>query len=80
MFLRYMAYFIGLLLSSTGLVFIIIYLNLMNIGYSFIEYVNFIIRRVECINFVIGIIIMFLSMYKRKEKKYDIYLRYTNKL
>lgn len=79
MFLKYFTYFIGLILSSTGLVFIIIYLNLLNMGYSFLDYVNFIIRRIECLNFFIGIIIMFLSLNLRKGKKNDIYLRYFSK-
>lgn len=79
MFLKYFAYFIGLILSSTGLVFIIIYLNLLNMGYSFSYYVNFIIKRVECLNFLIGIIIMFLALNIRKEKKNDLYLRYFSK-
>ena len=69
MFIKYLLYLVGLILSSTGLVFIIIYLNLMNFGYSFYEYVNFIIRRVECINFIIGLIIMYLSLKLRKETK-----------
>lgn len=62
MFLRILIYLIGLILSSTGLVFIVIYLNLMNIGYTFYDYVNFIIRRLECINLILGIIIMYLSL------------------
>ena len=42
--------------------YIICYLNLLNLGYNFIEYVNFIIRRIECINAIIGIIIMIIAL------------------
>ena len=69
MFLKYTFYFIGIILTSTSLFFIIVYLNLINMGYSFLEYVNFIIRRIECINLLFGILFMFLSLKKRKEKK-----------
>ncbi len=75
MFLKYTFYFIGIILTSTSLFFIIVYLNLINMGYSFLEYVNFIIRRIECINLLFGILFMFLSLKKRKEKKNDIYIR-----
>ena len=42
--------------------FIILYLNLTTMGYNFLEYVNFIIRRVECYFSIIGFIIMILSI------------------
>mgnify|MGYP003302538934 CR=1 FL=1 len=38
------------------------YLNLFTIGYNFIDFVNFIIRRIECLNAIFGIIIMYLSI------------------
>ena len=55
-------FLIGFGLTTIGFVYIISYLNLLSIGYNFFEYVNFIIRRVECLNFVIGVIIMILSL------------------
>ena len=45
-----------------GFSFIILYLNLTTMGYNFINYVNFIIRRVECYYSIIGIVIMLLSL------------------
>lgn len=44
---RILLYIIGVIFTSLGLFFIIIYLNLLTIGYSFIEFVHFISRRVE---------------------------------
>ena len=62
MFLKIFLFLIGFGLTTIGSVYIICYLNLFSIGYNFLQYVNFIIRRVECLNFVIGIIIMTLSL------------------
>lgn len=62
MFLKIFLFLIGFGLTTIGFVYIICYLNLLNIGYNFFEYVNFIIRRVECINALIGIVLMILSL------------------
>ena len=61
MFIRIFFFLIGFGLTTIGCVYIICYLNLINIGYNFYEYVNFIIRRPECLNFFLGIIIIALS-------------------
>lgn len=57
---------IGFLLTLTGIIYIISYLNLIPIGYNFFEYVNFIIRRIECLYAVIGIIIILIAIKKRR--------------
>ena len=62
MLLKFFLFLVGFGLTTIGSVYIICYLNLLSIGYNFFQYVNFIIRRVECLNFVIGVIIMFLSL------------------
>ncbi|MBR6690869.1 MAG: hypothetical protein IKL65_06010 [Bacilli bacterium] len=62
MLLKIFLFLIGFGLTTIGSVYIICYLNLFSLGYNFFEYVNFIIRRVECLNFIIGIIIMILSL------------------
>ena len=62
MFLKLFLFLIGFGLTTIGSVYIICYLNLLSIGYNFFEYVNFIIRRVECLNAFIGIIIMIISL------------------
>ena len=62
MFLKIFLFLIGFGLTTIGFVYIICYLNLLNLGYNFFEYVNFIIRRVECINALIGIVLMILSL------------------
>ena len=55
-------YLLGFGLMVIGCSFIILYLNLTTMGYNFLEYVNFIIRRVECYFSIIGFIIIILSI------------------
>ena len=59
--LRIFFFLIGFGLTTIGCVYIISYLNLFTIGYTFLEYVHFIIRRMECWMSVIGIFIMIVS-------------------
>ena len=65
----------GFGLTTIGSVYIICYLNLFSIGYNFFEYVNFIIRRFECLSAFLGIGIMIISMIiGGKNEKYELYL------
>ena len=60
--IRVFFFLLGFGLMVIGCSFIILYLNLTTMGYNFFEYVNFIIRRVECYFSIIGFIIMILSI------------------
>ena len=60
---RIFFFLFGFGLMTIGFIYIILYLNLLTIGYNFIYYVNFIIRRIECYLTIIGLIIMNLSLY-----------------
>ena len=60
--IRVFLFLLGFGLTTIGFVYIISYLNLLTIGYNFFQYVNFIIRRIECLNAIIGIIIMTISI------------------
>lgn len=62
MFLKAFLFLFGFGLTVIGCVYIIVYLNLLSIGYNFFQYVNFIIRRLECLNALFGIIIMIISI------------------
>lgn len=57
-------YFLGIMLSSIGMFFILLNLNLLTIGYSFSKYVKFIISNAECLIFFFGIGILIL-IYER---------------
>ena len=60
--LRILLFLFGFGLTVMGLMYIIFYLNLLSIGYNFFDYVKFIIRRIECINLIFGILLMILSV------------------
>ena len=62
MFIRSFIFLFGFGLSVISLSYIIIYLNLLTIGYNFLDYVHFIIRRVECLNLLSGLVLIILSM------------------
>ena len=59
---RVFFFLLGFGLMVIGCSFIILYLNLTTMEYNFLEYVNFIIRRVECYFSIIGFIIIILSI------------------
>lgn len=69
MLIRIFFFLIGFGLTIIGFVYIISYLNLLTIGYNFLEYVNFIIRRFECLCALFGIIIMTLAINVAGRKK-----------
>lgn len=71
---RVLLFLIGFGLTVIGFTFIITYLNLTTIGYSFFDYLKFIIRRLECVLAVVGIIFINISLYKKGERKNDIHL------
>ena len=59
---RVFFFLLGFGFTVIGCSFIILYLNLTTMGYNFIDYVNFISRRIECYYSIIGLIIMVLSI------------------
>ena len=61
MLARIFFFLIGFGFTVVGNVYIISYLNLLTIGYNFFDYVNFIIRRIEWLYSIIGIIIIIIT-------------------
>lgn len=64
MIFRLMTFFLGVILSSIGVSFIIIYLNLLNMGYNFFQYVKFISSKLECLIVFLGLILIYISLHK----------------
>ena len=62
MFFKGFIFLFGFGLSVISFSYIIIYLNLLTMGYNFLEYVHFIIRRVECLNLFTGLVLIILSL------------------
>lgn len=71
---RFLFFLIGFGLSILGFIYIICYLNLMSLGYNFLEYVKFICRRPECICGLIGIIIICITIFTAKGDKDELRL------
>ena len=53
-------YIVSIFLASISLFFMILYLNLLTLGYTFKDYVYFIIRRIECNCLLFALLILFL--------------------
>lgn len=76
MLTRIFLFLIGFGFTVLGFVYIISYLNLLTMGYNFLEYVNFIIRRIECLYAIIGIVIITISLIlpKKEGEKYELHI------
>lgn len=72
--IRIFFFLVGFGLMVIGFSFLILYLNLLTIGYNFSFYVNFITRRVECYYTIIGFIIIVLTLLIKGEKKHELHL------
>jgi len=72
--IRIFFFLVGFALLVIGLVFTILYLNLLTIGYNFSFYVNFITRRIECYYTIIGFLIILLTIIIKGEKKHELHL------
>jgi len=77
--IRIFFFLVGFALLVIGLVFTILYLNLLTIGYNFSFYVNFITRRIECYYTIIGFLIILLTIIIKGEKKHELHLWYSIK-
>ena len=64
--IRIFFFLIGFGIMTIGFVYIVMYLNLLSIGYNFSDYVNFIRVRFECYFTIIGFFIINISLYKRR--------------
>ncbi len=59
---KFFFFLLGFGLTIIGCLYIIVYLNLTTMGYNFMEYVKFIIGRIECWNLIIGLVLMYFSL------------------
>lgn len=74
MIARIIFFLIGFGFSIIGFIFIISYLNLITIGYSFKEYVQFISRSFECLIGPIGLLIIALAIFLPGGKKNELHI------
>jgi len=52
--MRIVLYIISFILMITGMVFMLLYINLFSFGYTIFEYLEFIFTNIECLAFFIG--------------------------
>lgn len=69
MIFRFFILLVGFGLAVVGGVSMLAYLNLVTAGYSFVYYLKFIGLRVEFYIFILGFILIFLSIYTPFSKR-----------
>lgn len=69
---RIMFFLLGFGLMVIGFTYIITYLNLLTMGFSFISYIKFIFTRVECLFGFIGFFIITLTIFTKDGDHFDI--------
>ena len=74
MHIKLFLFLVGFGLSIIGFMYIITYLNLLTIGYNFLQYVNFIIRRIECLYAPIGLVLIFISINIDRGDEYELHI------
>jgi hypothetical protein len=74
MLARIFFFLIGFGLMVIGFTDIIIYMNYLTVGYTFHQYVNFIIRSTDLIFIIVGFIIINLCIFIKGGNKNEIYL------
>lgn len=66
--IRIILFLVGFGLSVIGFVYIIAYLNYLSIGYSFGDYLKFIITRIECLVSLIGLSFINIAIFMKGDK------------
>ena len=72
--IRFFFFLLGFGFSVIGMMYIILYLNLLTMGYTLVEYIKFIFSRIECILGFIGFTIVTIVIFYKGEKKNDVYI------
>ena len=71
---RVIFFLLGFGLMVIGFTYIIIYMNLLSMGYSYLEYFKFIVYRVECLFSVVGLIIVTIIIMTGGYKNNDLHI------
>ena len=73
---RILYFILGIIITTSALMYIVIYLNLLRMGYSMLDYVKYVLSSIECTKIFIGIILIILSL--KKGRKNELYLQYKS--
>ena len=71
--IRFFLFMFGFGLCVIGFMYIILYLNLLTIDYSFTEYLKFIFTKFECIQGILGLMIIFITIFYKGDNN-DLHL------
>lgn len=71
---RVFRFILELVLTVIGFSYILIYLNLLVMGYSVKDYMYYIFSKIECIIFFIGYIAILIELYFRR-RKHELHIR-----
>ena len=71
---RVILFIAGIILLIIGIFSIIIYSNLFTFYYDFLEYLFFLCTHKECFCFLIGLLIVSISIFRKGNQLYDIYI------
>lgn len=71
---RMFIFLLGFGLMVIGFTYIITYMNLMSMGYSFLQYLGFISSKLECLFALIGFIIVSIIIMTKGTDKNDLYI------
>ena len=63
--IRFFLFLIGFGFSIIGFMYIILYLNYLTIGFTGLEYINFIFHRFECLLAIIGILLIMIAIFQK---------------
>lgn len=63
---RFFFFILGIYLCSYSLTYIIIYLNLLSMGFSIVDYLKYLLVHAECLVIFLGIILILLAFKKGK--------------
>ena len=65
MITRIFFFLLGFFLMVIGIMYMIIYLNLLSFGYNFFEYLTYVFTHYECLVIIPGIIIVLLCIFRK---------------
>lgn len=71
---RMFIFLLGFGLMVIGFTYIITYMNLMSMGYSFFDYLSFITSKLECLFALIGFILVSIIILTKGTEKNDLYI------
>lgn len=71
---RIFFFLLGFGFSVIGMMYMILYLNLLTIGYNISQYIKYILSRSECILGLIGLLIVTITIFYKGGNKNDFYI------